>query len=161
MTVAPLTATVLADADENDAGIASGVNNAVARVAGLLAVAALGAVIAARFGAVLDDRLAEGPPLSARAQAAVEVAKERTLALVDPGPLSDAERARIRSASEDGAVSAFRYGVGISAALVALGGALGLAGIRNPRREVPCEDCPGGALAGAPLELARERVATG
>jgi predicted MFS family arabinose efflux permease len=38
-TVAPLTATVLADADENNAGIASGVNNAIARVAQLLAVA--------------------------------------------------------------------------------------------------------------------------
>ena len=37
MTVAPLTATVLADADENDAGIASAINNAVARVAGLSA----------------------------------------------------------------------------------------------------------------------------
>ncbi len=46
-TVAPLTATVLADADEEHAGIASGVNNAVARAAGLLGVAALGAVIAA------------------------------------------------------------------------------------------------------------------
>ena len=34
MTVAPLTATVLADADESDAGIASAINNAVARVAG-------------------------------------------------------------------------------------------------------------------------------
>ena len=41
MTVAPLTATVLGDADENHAGIASGVNNAVARVAGLLAVAVI------------------------------------------------------------------------------------------------------------------------
>ena len=38
-TVAPLTATVLADADEHNAGIASGVNNAIARVAGLLCVA--------------------------------------------------------------------------------------------------------------------------
>ena len=42
MTVAPLTTTVLADAGPGDAGIASGVNNAIARVAGLVAVAVLG-----------------------------------------------------------------------------------------------------------------------
>ena len=41
MTVAPLTATVLAAAPDALAGIASGVNNAVARAAQLLAVAAL------------------------------------------------------------------------------------------------------------------------
>jgi EmrB/QacA subfamily drug resistance transporter len=46
MTVAPLTATVLADADESDAGIASAVNNAVARVAGLLGVSVVGVVVA-------------------------------------------------------------------------------------------------------------------
>ena len=50
MTVAPLTAAILADADEHNAGIASGVNNAVARVAGLLATAAVGAVV----GGALD-----------------------------------------------------------------------------------------------------------
>jgi FtsH-binding integral membrane protein len=44
--VAPLTSTVLADAGERDAGIASGVNNAVARVAGLLGIAVVGASIA-------------------------------------------------------------------------------------------------------------------
>jgi EmrB/QacA subfamily drug resistance transporter len=46
MIVAPLTATVLADASERDAGIASGVNNAVARIAGLLGIAVVGAAIA-------------------------------------------------------------------------------------------------------------------
>jgi len=46
MIVAPLTSTVLADAGESDAGIASGVNNAVARVAGLLGIATVGAAIA-------------------------------------------------------------------------------------------------------------------
>ena len=46
MTVAPLTAAVLADADETDAGIASAINNAIARVAGLVGVAVVGVVVA-------------------------------------------------------------------------------------------------------------------
>jgi hypothetical protein len=45
MTVAPLTASVLAAAPDELAGTASGVNNAVARTAGLIAVAALPALV--------------------------------------------------------------------------------------------------------------------
>jgi predicted MFS family arabinose efflux permease len=52
--VAPLTAAILADADAHNAGIASGVNNAVARVAGLLGIAAVGVAVAGRSGAELD-----------------------------------------------------------------------------------------------------------
>ena len=46
LTVAPLVATVLAEADEHDAGIASAINNAVARVAGLIGVSVVGVVVA-------------------------------------------------------------------------------------------------------------------
>jgi hypothetical protein len=53
MIVAPLTSTVLADAGPSDAGIASGVNNAIARIAGLLGIAVVG-VAAAGSGDNLD-----------------------------------------------------------------------------------------------------------
>jgi EmrB/QacA subfamily drug resistance transporter len=46
LTVSPLVATVLADADEHDAGIASAINNAIARVAGLIGVSVVGVVVA-------------------------------------------------------------------------------------------------------------------
>jgi len=49
LTVAPLTATVLGGVPEQDAGIASAINNAVARIGGLLAVAAIGAVVASEL----------------------------------------------------------------------------------------------------------------
>jgi EmrB/QacA subfamily drug resistance transporter len=55
LTVAPLTATVLADADEADAGIASAVNNAVARTAGLVGVSLVGVVVA---GTLVGDTFA-------------------------------------------------------------------------------------------------------
>ena len=92
MTVAPLTATVLADADEHNAGIASGVNNAIARVAGLLAIAALGAVVAAQFGARSTSGSA-GRRLTPAAQAVVAEAKQRTLARAEPDGLHRPRRA--------------------------------------------------------------------
>jgi EmrB/QacA subfamily drug resistance transporter len=155
LTVAPLTATVLADADESNAGIASGINNAIARVAGLLAVAAIGAVVAAQFSSSLDDQLA-GRTLTPAGAAAADRMRSQTLARADPAVPGGAEIATAVQAASD---HAFHVGVGISVTLVALGGVLGLAGIRNPRRVVRCEDCPGGQLAGQPLDSARTRPA--
>lgn len=125
--VTPLTATVLADADESNAGIASGVNNAIARVASLLAVAALGAVVAAQFTSTVDDRLA-GRRLSAPALAEVAQAKRQTLARADPAQAGP----EVARAVEASSVHAFRVGELITALLVMLGGVLGAVGIRNP-----------------------------
>ena len=155
MTVAPLTAAVLGAVDEKHSGVASGINNAMARVAGLLAVAVLGAFVTSQFASVVDARLG-GRPLSASAQAAVKEAKARSLttqpaAHVRP-PL---QRLEVKSALADASTSAFRLGLGIGAGLVLVGGVVSLAGIENPRRRVPCEDCPGGALVGASEDLGR------
>ena len=74
---------------------------------------------------------------------------------VDPAVTGSEVAEDVESASNH----AFHVGIGISATLVALGGVLGLAGIRNPRRAVRCEDCAGGQFAGQPLDSARERGA--
>jgi EmrB/QacA subfamily drug resistance transporter len=147
-TVAPLTATVLGAVDEQHSGVASGVNNAIARIAGLLAIAVLGAAVASAFSARVDSELGSRP-LSPAARAAVKEAKARSLAVSPADRLRGPERTRVRKALADSSTSAFRLGLGIGGALVILGGVASLVGITNPRREVPCEECPGGALYGA------------
>src|SRR5947207_107666 len=154
MTVAPLTSTVLGAVERDRAGVASGVNNALARVAGLLAVAVIGAVASASFSAQLDKRVAVGR-LSPPARAAVAEAKKRplggaTVTRVPPGERRVLVR-EFTSASEH----AFDVGILVSAFLVGFGGAISLAGIVNPRRSVPCVECPGGAFIGASRDLAR------
>jgi hypothetical protein len=157
MTVAPLTATVLGDADERRAGIASGVNNAVARVAGLLAIAALGAVVSAQFSASADAHLS-GRPLSPAAREAVDKAKQRPLTTNEARSVGGHEGRRLENAFADASVSAFRMGLAIAAALVVLGGVVSALGIQNPRRRVAAAECPGGAICGASEELARDEL---
>ena len=155
MTVAPLTATVLADADESNAGIASGVNNAIARVAGLVAIAAVGAVVAASYSSRLDDALGAEAERRPEVASAVREAKRQPLATVSVSGIPEDERASVQGAAEDASVDAFRVGMGISTVLVALGGVLGLVGIRNPRRRVEASECSGGQLVGHPRDATR------
>jgi EmrB/QacA subfamily drug resistance transporter len=153
MTVAPLTAAVLAGVDTDQAGIASAVNNAVARVAGLLGTAAVGAAVAASFVSGLDSNLASRP-LGPPAKAAVEEAKKLALGRPDTSGLLPAQARAITAAADEASLDSFHLGMGIAALLVAAGGLAGAIGVRNPQRAVRAEECEGGQLVGAALDAA-------
>ncbi len=153
MTVAPLTAAVLAGS-EKEAGIASGVNNAIARVAGLLGTAAVGAAIASSFAASMDSRLS-GTTLGPAARAAVDAAKRLPLGRPEVKGMPSAQAHAVTAAAESASLHSFHVGLAIAAGLVALGGLVGAAGIQNPRRheEIHAESCAGGQLVGASSEI--------
>ncbi len=153
MTVAPLTAAVLAGVETGQAGIASAVNNAVARVAGLLGTAAVGAAVAASFVSGLDGNL-EGRPLGPPAKAAVAEAKRLPLGRPNTDGLPQVQARAITQAADVASLDSFHLGMGIAAFLVAVGGLVGAVGVRNPRRAVSAEDCEGGQLVGAALDAA-------
>jgi EmrB/QacA subfamily drug resistance transporter len=126
MTVAPLTAAVLASAPGEHAGVASGINNAVARVASLLAIAAIGAIVAAQFNAGMD-RQVSAVDLAPAGKAELAELRQRPLSVAESG-------GTLRAASVSASVSAFHLGMAISAGLVLLGSLTSAFGIRNPRR---------------------------
>ena len=130
MTVAPLTATVLQAAERRHAGIASGVNNAIARVAALLAIAVVGAVVSAQFGAAVEREVAANGAAGGASRAYVAQARERPLAL-PAGRVDRATRAAVREAN----VEAFHSGMIVAGLLMIAGGLIALVGIENPRRE--------------------------
>ena len=128
MTVAPLTSTVLGAVSQHHAGVASGANNAIARIASLLAIAAIGAVVAAQFSAALDERLANVSLTPAERRVMEEVKRQPLAGSTGPP--------RVAPAVEDASVSAYRWGVGVAGGLVIVGGLISLVGIVNPPRRV-------------------------
>ena len=130
-TVAPLTTTVMTSIDdERHAGAASGVNNAVARAAGLLAIAVFGAVAVVVFSRELDAQLAarHAPPPVRRAM----LAQRLELADAAPPPGADARAVNdsIRAAFE----KAFRINM-LGAAALAVLSAGGGVGIGRPKQQ--------------------------
>ena len=124
LTVAPLTTAVMAAVDPRHAGLASGINNAAARTAGLLAVAALGVLLLHRFDRSLDHALA-ALSLPAAAMGAVDEQRSR-LGGADFSTFAPVLGASLRAAFQDAYLSGFRALMLACAALAALAAAAGL-----------------------------------
>jgi EmrB/QacA subfamily drug resistance transporter len=121
VSVAPLTTVVMGTVDQNYAGAASGINNAVARVAGLLAIAVFGIVMVSAFARRLDHKLAE---LDVSPGARQEMRSNRIkLAAIDIPPEADPRSAKaMKTAVNDSFVFGFRI-VALCCTLLAMASA--------------------------------------
>jgi predicted MFS family arabinose efflux permease len=127
ITVAPLTTTAMEAVETRHAGVASGVNNAVARVAGLVAIAIFGVVLVRTFTARVTPSL-DSVVLSASTRAAVDSELPR-MAGADVGRVPREQATIVRLIINEAFVSAFRF-VTICAAVLALAASVAGAGIR-------------------------------
>ena len=129
-TVAPLTTTVLNAVPREDTGTASGINNAVARVAGLLAIAAFGVVAAATFDRALDRRL-DRSPVSPPIRRLLEPERGKLGAMKPPAEASPAEARAIEAAVRKSLESSFDLVGWICAALALAASACAVWGVKK------------------------------
>jgi EmrB/QacA subfamily drug resistance transporter len=122
VTVAPLTTTVMNALDPARAGLASGINNAVSRAAGLLAIAMLGIVMNHAFDRALDQR-ARTLPVSASVLAQLDAQRQKLAAISLPPSTPEPERKAAQDAVAGAFVTGFRW-VGCVSALLAACGSL-------------------------------------
>ncbi len=116
ISVGPLTTTVMSSVTPSRVGIASGINNAVARSAGLLAIAVLGIVMLHVFNAELDQRLT-GWPLPPSAAQSLRAQRTKLAAINIPADEDSATQELMRRAVNESFVSGFRGIMAIGAAL--------------------------------------------
>ncbi len=130
--VTPLTSAVMTAAGERNAGIASGINNAAARLAQLLAIAVLGLVASISFNAALDQEFV-ALALPAEWIAAVADDRVRLGGVVAPEAMSPAMQTQFA----DAVAAAFRRAFGtvttVAACLYVLACPFGLWSVRHLR----------------------------
>jgi len=132
VTVAPLTTAVMNAAGADAAGIASGINNAVSRAAGVLAIAALGSLMAGAFGGALQRRLEQHHVPQAVA-AEVLQQQSRLAAIELPADLDPDAKAATQQAIHEAFVSGYRWVMLASAVLCLLGAACAAVMMRSDK----------------------------
>jgi EmrB/QacA subfamily drug resistance transporter len=122
ISVAPLTTTVMNSVPKNHVGLASGINNAVSRTGGLLAIAVLGIVMVQSFNRALDQNLSQ-KELPKAAQKVVNESRSKLAGVTWSSEIDPQTRSQLRSSINDSFVSAYRRVMAIGIAL-SLGSAL-------------------------------------
>jgi len=107
ITVAPLTTTVMGAVDARHSGVASGINNAVSRTAGLLAIAVLGIFVLASFGGNLDSRISS-LQVPTQVKQDLETQKIKLAAAEVPTSASPELRPAIKQAINEAFIDSFR-----------------------------------------------------
>jgi predicted MFS family arabinose efflux permease len=118
--VAPLTTAVMSSVEQRHSGVASGVNNAVARAAGLLAIAVLGLLVAFVFNSMLTSHTAL-LHLSPAVQQALDAQRSRLAAAQAPSTTSPALDTPLQRAITESFVAGFRVTMLVCAGLALLG----------------------------------------
>lgn len=122
VSVAPLTTTVMNAVPANRAGVASGVNNAVSRIGGLVGVAGLGMIMVHSFNGELERRLAR-MELAPEARLAIHEQRVRLAGADLPLTIDERTRAALKQVIDESFVTGFRV-VMLTAAGLALVSAL-------------------------------------
>jgi MFS family permease len=123
ISVAPLTTTVMNSVPQARAGTASGINNAVSRLAGVLSIAALGIVMLTTFNRHLSGELAAAD-LSPPIRQQIESERANLAAIEIPQLLDSRSREEIRRAVDESFIAGFRLVMLIAAALALLSSAI-------------------------------------
>lgn len=116
ISVAPLTTTVMNSVSRNQSGVASGINNAVSRTAGLLAIAVFGLVMLHSFAHRLDSR-SEQMKIGAQDRQFLEQARFKLAGIQLPETMDYDLRSRLRKAIDDSFLFGFRWVMTIAATL--------------------------------------------
>lgn len=119
LVVAPLTTTVMDSVSERQAGVASGVNNAVSRVASLLSIAVLGMVAFHVFNTQLENRL-HAASLPEPVKHAVLAQRNRLTQIEPPKGLNADQQRALKQATDESFLAGFRWVMVISAGLALL-----------------------------------------
>lgn len=132
LVIAPLTKSALT-VDHILSGAASGVNNAVSRIAALLAIALLGAIVASVFSSSLTQSM-QGSTMATQEKQQI-LTQNNDLGAIDiPATFSKARQEETKTHIEDAFLSGYRWAMGIGASLAFLSSIIAMLTIQNKNR---------------------------